>query len=79
MEGIVKWYNRKKGYGFVTGDDDGEYFVHYSNIPQGTFIREGDKISFEAAETDKGKQAKDIKLLQKGSEMRRSDSDEDSE
>ena len=68
MEGIVKWFNNKKGFGFVTGDDNEEYFVHYSAIPQGTFLRDNDKISFDPAETDKGKQAQNVELLQKGSE-----------
>ena len=68
MQGTVKWYNRAKGYGFITGEDGGEYFVHYSAIPQGTFIRENDLVSFDAADTEKGKQAQNIALLQKGSE-----------
>lgn len=68
MEGIVKWYDRKKGYGFIQGDDGKDYFVHFTGIPQGTFIRQDDKVAFEAAEGEKGMQAKDIQLLQKGSE-----------
>tara|TARA_Y100000310_G_C20649030_1_gene798319 strand:- start:1248 stop:1586 length:339 start_codon:yes stop_codon:yes gene_type:complete len=69
MEGTVKWYNFKKGYGFIKGDDDQEYFIHYTALDKGVFLRENDKVSFDAADTDKGKQAQNVKLVQKASEM----------
>lgn len=69
MEGTVKWYNIKKGYGFISGEDGEDYFVHFTSIDKGTFIRENDKVSFDPATTDKGKQAQNVKLLQKGSEI----------
>ena len=69
MEGTVKWYNRKKGFGFIIGEDGTEYFVHFSGLSEGTFIRDNDKVSFDAADTDKGKQAQNVVLLQKASEM----------
>ncbi|MFC1800973.1 cold-shock protein [Nanoarchaeota archaeon] len=69
MEGKVKWFNSRKGYGFIAGDDGEEYFVHYTALAEGTFLRENDQVSFEPADGDKGKQAKDVKLLKKGSEM----------
>ena len=69
MEGKVKWFNRQKGYGFIEGDDGEEYFVHYSALAEGSFIRDNDKVSFESADSDRGRQAKHVVLLQKGSEL----------
>lgn len=77
MEGTVKWYNVRKGYGFVKGEDGEDYFVHHTSLDRGVFLRENDLVSFEPAETEKGKQAQEVKLLQKGSE--REDTKEDSE
>jgi CspA family cold shock protein len=68
MEGTVKWYNMRKGYGFIQGEDGEDYFVHHSALSEVRFIRENDKVSFEAVDTDKGKQAQKVVLLQKGSE-----------
>ena len=68
MEGTVKWFNIKKGYGFIDGDDGESYFVHYSALAQGKFLKENDKVSFEPVETDKGRQAQNVTLLEKGSE-----------
>ena len=69
MEGKVKWFNRQKGYGFIEGEDGKDYFVHFSAIEKGTFIRENDKVSFEPGEGDRGKNAQNVVLLQKGSEI----------
>lgn len=79
MEGIVKWFNRKKGYGFIKGDDEQEYFVHYTAVQKGVFLKDDDRVSFEPAETDKGKQAQNVALLQKGSEIAKDNSEEQSE
>ncbi len=69
MKGTVKWYNRRKGYGFVKGEDEKEYFVHFSAIEEGTFIRDNDLVEFEPAETEKGLQARDVKLVKKASDI----------
>lgn len=63
MEGTIKWFNRTKGFGFIEGDDGTEYFVHSSQVPEGTTLNEGDKVSFDPAETEKGKQAQNVQLL----------------
>ncbi len=75
MEGTVKWYNLKKGYGFIKGDDGQDYFVHFSAL-NGAMLRENDKVSFDAVDTERGKQAQKVKLLQKGSEIKGSGSSE---
>lgn len=58
-EGIVKWFNSKKGYGFITREDGRDLFVHQSSIDMPGFrtLNEGDKVSFEIEETDRGPQA----------------------
>ncbi|MFP4111774.1 MAG: cold-shock protein [Candidatus Woesearchaeota archaeon] len=62
MEGTVKWFSEEKGYGFIVGDDGQDYFVHHSQVPEGTNLNEGDKVTFEAVDTDKGIQAQKIQL-----------------
>ena len=63
MNGKIKWYNARKGYGFIQSDDDKEVFVHRSVVPQGTFLNEGDSVEFEVEETDRGTQAKNVKKI----------------
>ena len=63
MKGTVKWYNTTKGYGFITGKDGKDIFVHRSAIPEGTTLYEGDKVEYEIGDTERGPQARDIKKL----------------
>ena len=63
MKGTVKWYNAMKGYGFITGEDGKDIFVHRSAIPEGTSLYEGDKVEYEIGDTERGSQARDIKKL----------------
>ena len=66
MEGTVKWFDGKKGYGFIVASDGQEYFVHFTAVPKGLRLRENDKVSFDAADTERGKQAQNVQLLEKG-------------
>lgn len=68
MNGEVKFFNRKKGFGFIKGEDEKEYFVHFSALTEGTMINDNDKVSFEPAESDRGLQAQNVSLAQGGSE-----------
>jgi CspA family cold shock protein len=63
MKGTVKWYNARKGYGFIQGEDGKDIFVHRTAIPTGTFLNDNDKVEFEIEEAERGAQAKNIKKL----------------
>ena len=57
--GTVKWFDETKGYGFITGEDGNDIFVHYSSIQGSGFksIAEGDSVSYEVEQGDKGPKA----------------------
>jgi cold shock protein len=63
MQGSVKWFNSQKGFGFITTDDGKDVFVHYSGIEAGGFktLNEGDKVSFDLTQGQKGDQAINVK------------------
>ena len=65
-EGIVKWFNESKGYGFITPDDGGkDLFVHFSAINAEGYkvLQEGDKVSFEQEQGPKGPQAINVEKI----------------
>jgi len=63
LKGTVKWYNARKGYGFIQGDDGKDVFVHRSSVPMGVFLKEGDIVEFEVEPTDKGPKAVDVEKM----------------
>ncbi len=63
VEGTVKFFNEAKQFGFITGDDGKEYFVHASGLKEGTTLREGDKVKFEVVEGDRGPKAEQVEKI----------------
>lgn len=64
-KGTVKWFNERKGYGFIQQDEGGDVFVHQSSIDMPGFrtLHEGDRVTFEVGEGKKGPAAKNVKRL----------------
>jgi CspA family cold shock protein len=65
--GSVKWFDAKKGYGFISAPDGGEIFVHYSAIQgQGyRVLKDGQKVEFEVIQGRKGLEAKNLQVIEK--------------
>jgi CspA family cold shock protein len=61
-DGTVKWFNDKKGFGFIEQDNGPDVFVHHSAINASGFrsLQEGDRVSFEVEQGNKGPSAKNV-------------------
>jgi len=64
-KGRVKWFNATKGFGFIEREDGSDIFVHYTAINQEGFrtLTEGQEVSFDVVEGDKGLQASNVQLV----------------
>jgi CspA family cold shock protein len=64
-EGQVKWFNEKKGFGFIEQDNGPDLFVHHTAITGEGFktLSEGQKVRFEVEETPKGPKAKNVQTI----------------
>jgi len=64
-KGQVKWFDQKKGYGFITREDGDDLFVHYSAINRDGFktLDEGDEVEFEISQGKKGLQATNVTVV----------------
>jgi CspA family cold shock protein len=70
-EGTVKWFNQRRGYGFILTPDGREIFVHYSNIAGQGFktLVQGEQVTFEIVQGQKGLRAENV--VQKSAPVRR--------
>lgn len=63
--GTVKWFNAKKGYGFISDENGDDIFVHFSALNMSGFkvLEEDDKVEYEVVEGEKGPQAANVTKL----------------
>lgn len=61
-EGVVKWFDARKGYGFITTPDGDDVFVHYTFIPGDGYRRleQGERVQFELVKSNRGLQARNV-------------------
>jgi CspA family cold shock protein len=62
VNGTVKWFNQEKGFGFITSEEGSDVFVHFSQINKPGFktLEEGEAVTFEITEGQKGPQASNV-------------------
>ena len=65
VRGQVKWFNEKKGYGFISQEDGDDVFVHFSAIQRDGFktLHEGDEVEFEISQDQRGAKASNVVVL----------------
>lgn len=65
MQGVVKWFNSEKGYGFIKPDQGDDVFVHFSAIQQEGFktLEEGQRVEFDIVEGARGPQAAQVQKM----------------
>ena len=62
MKGTVKFFNEGKGFGFIAGEDGKEYFVHQTGLNDGIRLNEGDAVTFDVVEGDRGPKAENVSI-----------------
>jgi CspA family cold shock protein len=61
MKGTVKWFNDRKGYGFIEGKDGKDIFVHRNDLPLEITLDENDQVEYEIGDSDRGPKAINVK------------------
>ena len=61
MKGTVKFFDNQKEFGFITGEDGSEYFVHKTGLAEGVTIDKEDSVTFDAEQGDRGMKAINVK------------------
>lgn len=66
LKGKVKWFDTKKGFGFIQSEDGNDVFVHYTSILSEGFknLEQGQEVTFELTEGKKGPQADSVRVVQ---------------
>ncbi len=62
MNGSIKFFNDGKGYGFISSEDGKEYFVHISGLAEGLTLKEGDEVTFDVEDGERGPKAVNVQL-----------------
>jgi len=60
MKGKVKFFNGMRGFGFISGDDGKEYFVHQTGLKEGVVLHENDPVTFDIEQGDRGPKAVNV-------------------
>lgn len=63
MKGTIKWYNNRKGYGFIQGDDGINVFIHQTALTMETLIYENDEVEYEIEKSERGLKTANVKIL----------------
>lgn len=65
-KGTVKWFDPKKGFGFVVNEDGTDVFIHYTSIDGDGFrcLRNGQVVEYEQFDSGKGLQGKDVQIIE---------------
>lgn len=79
MNGTVKFFNEGKGFGFISGEDGKEYFVHITGLNEGVRLSDNDDVTFEVEQGDRGPKAVNVSKGGSAPAQSSDDSEEDSD